>query len=332
MRKECLLQNRDSVANRIDEVLGEMQHGPARFDHACPQDPIASRSRSLSSLSADDSLFRSGSSLVQGARLDSVPPPTRHSLNPVLRTQRLLEVSRAHYPASRSIDTTLSRLHEYEIDSRRLGPRLQKVRALEEKLSDAREKYDRARQNAIAKRQQFEQLREAAAGELETQLKDDMLVFGSHAPTTVPIEFSKFSGRLLDTRHREVKSALFGMYDDAAALRAEAVQREREELRAMSEKFARSFNLQRQTMLTKQDGQRKCFEIFWARRKDQATLAIKTELEQLKKTVEHLEIALDDARRDANAEMERIRNNERIGPAPLAGRPGGISRAVSTFM
>jgi hypothetical protein len=250
---------------------------------------------------------------------------------PVLKTQRLLEVSKAHYPAGRSIDTALSKLHEYEIDSRRLGPRLLKVRAIEEKLADAREKYDRARANALAKRQQFDQLRDAAKSDLETQLKDDMLVFGSHAPTSVPLEFSKFSGRILDQRQRETKSALFKMYEDAAALRTESVQREKEELQAMSQNFARSFNLQRQTMMAKQDGQRSCFEIFWARKKDQATLEIKTELEQLKKTVEHLEIALEEAKQSANTEMGRIRNNDRIGAAPLAGRPRGLGRAMSTF-
>jgi hypothetical protein len=331
MRKECLLQNRESVANKIDEILGEMQHGPGRYEYDSAQNPNASRARALSSCAADERLIRSGTSLIQGARIDSVEPPTRHSISPVLKTQRLLEVSRAHYPTGRSIDSALAKLNEYEIDSRRLGPRLLKVRAIEEKLADAREKYDRARANALAKRQQFDQIRDAAANELETQLKEDMLLFGSHAPTSVPIEFSKFSGRILDARQRETKSALFKQYDDAAALRAEAVQQEKQELQSMSEKFARSFNLQRQTMLTKQEGQRKCFEIFWARKKDQATLEIKTELEQLKKTVEHLEIALEEAKQSATVEMGRIKNNERIGAGPLVGRPRGIGRAVATF-
>jgi hypothetical protein len=294
LRKDAILHHKDGLSNRIDEILGELQRGPSRLQSDSPNAP-------------DGSL---------GA-------PTRLSAEPELRTRRLLEVSRGHYAASRSIDSALEQRAEYDVDCRRLGPRFLRVQRIERRLADSRAHYDDARLRALAKRQEFDALRDAAASELEDELRDELLRFGSHVPTTLPLEYSKFSGKVLDTKLREQRSAQSRLYDDAAALRSEVGAREREELDALSDTFARSFKLQRQTMLARQDRRRETFRIFWERKREKDEAEIKEELARLRRTVEHLQAELADAKALAAAEMSRVRENERrsLNAMPALIRP-----------
>jgi hypothetical protein len=265
---------------------------------------------------------------VEGARVDGLDPRTRQGVEPLLKSRRLLEVSRAHYPTSQGIDRAIDSCIEYEIDSRRLAPRLLKIQEIERRLADARAAYDDARTRVRTRRQQFEAIHDATKAQLEDRLKDDMLLVGSHVPTTLPLEFSKFSARVLDTRVREQKSAHFRFYEDAQALRGEVVRRERDELDTLSDRFSRSFKLQRQTMLSRQDQQRLTFQDFWTRKKERVEAETAAELIKLRKAVEHLQIELNDARKSAADELARIRANERTASTPIAGKARGSLRAT----
>jgi hypothetical protein len=329
MRKDAILHHKDSLANKIDEVIGEVQRGPARYQCDSPEDPErARRGRLATRKSLPDRLHQTGAALVQGARVDGIDPRTRQSVEPLLKTRRVLEVSRAHYPASQNIDAAIDGCIEYEIDSRRLAPRLLKIQALECRLADARAAYDDARMRARNRRQQFEAIHDATESDLEDKLKNDMLLFGSHVPTTLPLEYSKFSNRVLDARAREQKSAHFRFYDDAQALRGEVVRRERDELDTLSERFSRSFKLQRQTMLSRQDQQRLTFQDFWTRKKEKVEAETTAELIKLRKAVDHLQLELNEARRSAGDELARIRTNERRASTPITGKVRGNLRAI----
>ena len=113
---------------------------------------------------------------------------------------------------------------------------------------------------------------------------------------------------------------------DAQALRSEAVKREKEELDALSDRFARSFKLQRQQMLHKQDQKREAFKELWVRKKEKNQRSLNAKMSELKRAVEHLERDLVEAQRAAGAERTRIRNNERLVNTPVQGRPAATPR------
>lgn len=325
MRKDAILQRRDGLASKLDEIMGELEHGPSPYLVDTPENPNNIRSRALAAPPGPEynRLMTTGTQLVQGAKLETVDIPTRQAVTPILKTRRQTEVSKYHYPQSRDIDRTVDQCIEFEMDSRRLGPRLLKVQEIERKLDDARAKYEDCRQNCRVKRQQFEELKKAAESDLEEKLKDEMLEFGSHVPTSLPLEFSKFSNKVLDARVKERRSAQIRKYEDAAAIRKEAVSRERSELDTLSERFNRSFKLQRQNQLAKQEQKRASFQALWQRKSERNEAEIQKKLLELKRTVDHLEQELIEAQGSSRNELNRIKKNERIVSTPVAARPKG---------
>jgi hypothetical protein len=153
-----------------------------------------------------------------------------------------------------------------------------------------------------------------------------MLDYGSHVPKDLPLEFSKFSGKVLDTREREHKSALTRQYEDASALRKEAVTREKEELGALSDRFAKSFRLQKQHMLKKQALKREAFEDLWVRKREKNERVLTKEVLDLKLLVRNLERELQEAKDAEAAELRRIRDNERIFSTPVVARQAAAPR------
>jgi hypothetical protein len=266
--------------------------------------------------------------LVSGARLDSVDIASRQGSEPIMKTKRTRQVSRANYGKSLDLDRTIDGCVEYEIDSRRLAPRLLTAAALEEKLDDARARYDATRQRARLARQQFDAIRDDAQAKLEDRLTEEMLDYGSHVPTSLPLEFSKFSGRLLDVRERQHKSALSRRYEDAAALRQEALQREKDELNVCTDRFARSFKLQRQHVLDKQERRRDGFQELWVRKKQKNERTVAKELSDVRCAVDHWERDVSGARRSATSEMTRVRNNEKDATSaiPVQARAAATQR------
>jgi hypothetical protein len=243
-----------------------------------------------------------------------------------MKTKRVRQVSRTNYGKAHGLDHALDVCAEYEIDSRRLGPRLLRVQELEQRLEDARSRYENCRQQCRAKRMQFEEIRADGREKMEEGLKEEMLDYGSHVPVTLPLEFSKFSAKVLDVRERERKSAWFKRYDDAAAHRKDALRREREELDANSDRFARSFKLQRGELLRKQDLKRAGFEKNWQAKTEQALRQGARELGELRRAVEHWERDVAEARKIAGTELARIKNNERIGHIPVQSRQAASPR------
>lgn len=329
MRKDALLQNRDALAAKMDDILGELKYGPQKYRYDLPEDPNTMRSRSLTQSGPIDEVRRlnqTGKSLRHGARPESVDTSTRFEVTPVLKTKRVRENSRARYPKSKEIDSAVDRCLEYELDSRRIAPKLQKVEAIQKKLNDARAAYEAYREKAKQERIKYEMLEHAAGEDLEERLHEEMLDYGAHVPTSLPLEFSKFSGKVLDMRVRERKSAGIRKYDDAKALRKEAVKKEKAELEALSERFNRSYKLQKRHVLHKQDLRREAFKELWVRKSAKNQRDISQKLLELKRAVERLERDLEDAQMSANKELTRIRNNERLVNTPVASRPAASPR------
>jgi hypothetical protein len=328
MRKDAILERKDGLAAKMEDILGELRHGPQRYLPDTPEPPVNFRSRSLAApLDAQTTrLAQTAKQLVSGARMDSVDIPLRQGAEPVMKTKRVRQVSRTNYPKSQDLDRTIDTCIEYEIDSRRLAPRLLEVAGFEEKLDDARQRFDAARQRGRFTRQQFDAIREDAENKLEDKLNDEMLDYGSHVPRSLPLEFSKFSGKLLDVRERQRKSAWFRRYDDAGALRKEALQKEKDELNACTDRFTRSFKLQRQHVLDKQEEKRNGFQDFWVRKKQQCDRKIAKELSDLRYAVEHWDRDVGHSKRSASCEMGRIRTNEKAATAALPVQ----SRAAAT--
>lgn len=321
MRKDALLQKRDALAAKMDDILGELQYGPQKYVYQTIEEPNLTRSRTIVSASADTNrLKQTGKTLVGGARFESVDSPSRQAVTPILKTKRVKQLSKANYEKSRNLDRTVDGICEYELDSRRIAPRLQKVEALQKKLDDARAELEHYKQRAKQERLRYEALEKAAEEDLDERLAMDMLDYGAHAPTSLPLEFSKFSGKVLDMRVRERKSAGIRKYDDAAALRTEAVKKEKEELQALSERFIRSYQLQKQEVLRKQGLKKAAFKELWIRKSEKNQREIAAKMRELKVAVTNLEREVADAQMSAGAELTRIRNNERLVNTPTAGK------------
>ena len=323
MRKNALLQKRDALAAKMDDILGELQYGPQKYVYDTIENPNLMRSRSIvSATSESNRLKQTGKTLVGGARFESVDSPSRQAVTPILKTKRVKQLSKANYDKSRALDRTVDGINEYELDSRRIAPRLQKVEAIQKKLDDARMELEHYKLRARQERLRYEALEKAAEEDLDERLAMDMLDYGAHAPNELPLEFSKFSGKVLDMRVRERKSAGIRKYDDAAALRTEAVKKEKEELRALSERFLRSYQLQKQEVLRKQGLKKAAFKELWVRKSEKNQREIAAKMRELKVAVANLEREVADAQMSAGTELTRIRNNERLmNNTPVTGRP-----------
>jgi hypothetical protein len=327
-RKDALLRREDALAARMDDILGELQRGPNRWLPDTARDPHVMRSLTFVKPTAETfRMTTTTKALGRGAKLESFEIPDRQGATPLLKTKRTRVVSRASYPKSKDVDFAIDRVVEYDLDSRRVAPRLLKIQDLQKKLDDARGQYEACRERCRNIRLQSEAIRADAEDKMEDKLNDAMLDYGSHVPISLPLEFSKFSARALDTRMKEQKSAHFKRYDDAAALRGEAVRQEKEELDTLTGRFARSFNLQRQRMVTTQDMSRTGFKDHWRVKKEQQERILTKELMDLKRAVEHLERDLGEAQDEADAELRRIKNNERIlNAVPVLGKPASTQR------
>jgi hypothetical protein len=265
--------------------------------------------------------------LGRGVKLETFSITDRQSATPTLKTKRTRVVSRANYPKSKDVDFAVDRVVEFELDSRRIGPRLLKVQDLEKQLENARASYDAFRERCRNIRLEREAIRADAEEKMEDKLDQAMLDYGSHVPISLPLEFSKFTAKVLDTRTKEQKAGHFKRYDDAAAFRGDAVKKEKEELKTCTERFARSFNLQKQRMVTTQDMSRVGFHDHWRVKKEQQERLLIKHLMELRRAVEHLERDLADAQNEADTELKRIKNNDRIlNATPVLGRPASTQR------
>jgi NTP pyrophosphatase (non-canonical NTP hydrolase) len=326
MRKDAILQRKDSLAAKMEVILGELQRGPQKYIPDTAEHPQAIRNRTLRPVTDIGRLSATAKQLVKGARMDSVDIPTRQATEPVMKTSRVRQVARTNYAKSHDLDNGIDQIIEYEIDSRRLAPRLLKVQDLENKLDDARVRYEQCRERARARRLQFQAIKQDSEEKMEDKLRDEMLDYGSHVPLSLPLEFSKFSGKLLDVRERERKSAWFRRYDDASALRGEALRKEKDELDVCSDRFARSFKLQRSHLLYQQDQKRSGFATHWQRKTEDTERICTKELSELKQAVTHWERDVSEAKREAGTELGRIKNNERLTSLPVPGRPAATHR------
>jgi hypothetical protein len=327
-RKDALLRREEALAAKMDDVLGELQRGPNKWIPDTAREP--NLMRSLTFVKPTDQTFHINSTTKQlgrGVKLDTFSIPDRQNATPTLKTKRSRVVSRANYPKSKDVDFAVDRVVEFELDSRRIGPRLLKVQDLEKQLENARAAYEAFRERCRNIRLESEAIRADAEEKMDEKLDQAMLDYGSHVPISLPLEFSKFSARVLDTRTKEQKSAHFKRYDDAAAFRGDAVKKEKDELKTCTERFARSFNLQKARMVTIQEQKRTGFHDHWRVKKEQQERLLTKHLMELRRAVEHLERDLAEAQNEADTELKRIKNNDRIlNATPVLGRPASTQR------
>jgi hypothetical protein len=195
-----------------------------------------------------------------------------------------------------------------------------RVQELEAKLEEARTKFETARREGTAERLKFEAIKQDQEGRLDEKLKYEMLDYGSHVPTTIPMEFSKFSGKVLDVRERQRKSAWFRQYDEAEALRKEALEKEKNELKVLTGRFAKSYKKQKQEVVRKQENRKGVFGQHWQYKKDQTDQVIAKRLADLRKAVEHWERDLAEEEGVTVKELRRIKGNERCNSIPIEAR------------
>jgi hypothetical protein len=93
---------KDFLAAKMEELLGELKHGPQGYLPDTPEPPATFRSRSLIAVPDTKStrLIQTAKQLVSGARLDSVDIQSRQRSEPIMKTKRVWQVSRTNYPKS----------------------------------------------------------------------------------------------------------------------------------------------------------------------------------------------------------------------------------------
>jgi hypothetical protein len=326
-RKDAILRREDSLASKMDDILGELQRGPHKYLCDTAREPAVMREITYKAPTKDTQrITNTAKQLGRGAQLEAFEISDRQMATPELKTKRARVVSRSDFPKSRDVDRAVDRCVEYELDSRRVGPRLLKVEDLREQLDNARAAYRECRERCRDIRLREEAIRSDQHDKLEEWLKDELFDYGSHVPRSLPLEFSKFSTKVLDTRRREQKSAHFRRYDDAAALRREAVKKEKEELHVLTERFGRSYKLQKQEVVRKQDQKRSGFKDHWQWKGERTERQLAAKLSELKRAVEHLERDLAEAQGNTDAELRRIKNNDRLVNTPVIGRPASTQR------
>lgn len=309
-RKDAILHNQDNLANKIDVILGEIQRGPEKFEIDTPYDPVKTpRTRALES-PEQQTLRTTTRKLLDGKEtVDDLDRSTRQSIGPVLKTSRILEISRANYSTGRSIDRQIETRHEYSVDSRRVAPKLILTAQLEKKLADAKAHYEEVKRQCYYKRRDYTILEKAEREKMEAKLDQEMLEQGSHLPTTLPLEYQKFSHKVLNAREKEQKGAKISMYDDAIANRKYAIALEKEEIQRNNEAFAKAFKANRDVLIKNQEQKRAGFQEVWRRKKDKVTAELAAEVEQARRAVENIERELEFARRSENKELGRIRSH-----------------------
>ena len=312
-RKDAILHHQDSLSNKLDIIIGEITNGPDKYVFDGPIDPRKTVKARTLDTPETLKMKQTTTRLIKGEEaIDNVDVKTRQSIGPLLKTNRVLELSRANYSQSSNIDRQIDNCHQYSVDSRRLAPKLQQVSAIEKKLADARMHYEETRRSCYQRRKEYTQLEKAAEIEMEKKLNEEMLEYGSHLPTTLPLEYQKFSSKVLDAKEKEEKGARLRMYDEAAANRAYRFQREREEIERNNEAFARAFNANKQVLIKSQQQKREGFKEVWRRKKDKVTAELAAEMEQAKRAVENLERELAYARNAEYNELGRIRSSSAI--------------------
>jgi hypothetical protein len=198
---------------------------------------------------------------------------------------------------------------------------LLKVQDLEMKLEEARAANEMARRKFGRVRRGFREIRENEAGRLEEELGDELVEYGRERPTSVPLEYSKFSSKVLDMRERERKAAWFRQYGKAEEIKKEVHRKERQELESLNGRFVRACALEKKEVVRKQERRRDAFQDHWDRKKERNERATAREIEETEKAVGHWERQLAEAQRALEAECGRIENNERIVSTPIAARP-----------
>ena len=308
-RKDAILRHNDALANKIDVIIGEFTRGPDKYVFDGPTDPNKTlKARALESKETERMKATTTKLLNGESRIDDIDSHSRQSVAPFLKNDRVLEISRANYGQGRNIDKQIENCHEYSIDSRRLGPKLQRVAEIEKKLAAAKKRYEETRTSCYQRRREYTDLEKVAAVELEKKLQGELVEYGSHIPTKLPLEYQKFSSKVLNARQKEQMGAKLGMYDDALANRKIAIQLEREELTKNNEIFGKAFLKNREVMLKSQQQKREGFREIWRRKKDKITADLAAEMEQAKKSVENLEKELEDAKSVVYSEVGRIRS------------------------
>jgi hypothetical protein len=325
-RKDALMHKKDALAHRIDEILGEMRGGPEPLLPDTTQSPEAIRSqftRTRDTSAKHEQLEGTSEALIKGRRIDSYDSFTRQDALPVMKTKRTTERSRIHYPTQKVVEDKIDEVIEYSNDSRRIGPRLLKLQEMERRLNVARDDFDKCRTKALFQKQQFDEIEKDAHGKLEDHLKDELLEHGSHVPTTLPLEYSHFADKTLDTRVREQKAARVRKYEDAEAFHADALKKEKADLQHNQESFTRAFNLNREHLMRKQQTQRDIFKDRWTIKRDKMLHDVYYDLRTAKSAVDHLEKELEFAGRAADGEFDRIRGRVRRRYPPILARPKG---------
>lgn len=325
-RKDALLHGKETTAAKMETLISELKYGPDKFEIDGTEDPIATRTRSLVRTRdfSEHDLNPTRKEMAKGKKTAEVPPNVRPKVMPLLKNSRSTKVARINYESSDRYDKAMDQLDEYQIDSRRLGPRFQRVEAIQRKLDEARMHYNDVRLQVHTQRQQYEALEAAAAEELEEKIAAESLEYGSHVPKSLPLEYSKFNANALNLRERQRKAARLRMYDDADNFSKQALALEKKQLQAQNEKFVRAFNLNRKYLDKKMVEQRECFREIWRRKKEKVSRDTTAELRQSKKAIENLEKELAEAQASCAREMRRIKLNERIGTAPVNARPGAL--------
>lgn len=322
-RKNALISNKDKDALKIEKIIGELRYGPTKYNFDTPENQRLIRTRAMhNEYSSKGSQINETVKRIANEKINiqSMDNSTKYEIEPVMKTQRTKYVSKYNYSKARCLDHAIDDLIDYHNDSRRLGPRLLKVQALQRRLDQAEKDYQQAKEKCMAKRRAFNAVKKNEKFNFEHQIKKKYIDFDQQVPEKLPLEYSKFSGKVLEKRERIYQNAMQRNYEEADALRRDVIKREKLELEENRRNYVKSFTYQQKYIQKQKDQQREAFNELWNRKRDKNERDLQEEMAQHLAAVENLRRELANAQKACKDEIDRINHNLRISYTPLAGR------------
>jgi hypothetical protein len=132
-------------------------------------------------------------------------------------------------------------------------------------------------------------------GELQRQNEEDLAAFDEEVATSeTPVRFRRFSMELLQLRRRQKAMVASKRYIEAKAIKDEADRREAKENVENHERYLAKAAADRAEMIKKQDERLYVRDQNWIRSLHEIQNIGSVEVEQIKRTIAHLESRIDD--------------------------------------
>ena len=180
-------------------------------------------------------------------------------------------------------------LSERNVEEQKQNKRQQIV----DQLEIAKQQYETEKEELKLALQEHDDRCQAAVDALEAEIEEQLMEYDNITQGPLPTQYIKFSSALLNLRETEKQLVKSRRFEEAANIKEEADEKERQELIQLHEKFISKRTQQRQILVESFNTKKRCLEEKNARIRQRIEQDHKAELAALKKSVENQQKRLD---------------------------------------